>query len=95
MLTHRRKARKGQLGPRTCERKIATRIGDAIVIRILADSILELTTKNLKLKTVSRDAPPDRRRDDAQFTHELRELAGLERLRAVGKRMVGIVVYFD
>src|SRR2546423_673199 len=36
-----------------------------------------------------------RRSDDTELGHELIELAGLERLRAVGEGMVGIVVYFD
>src|SRR4051812_43318110 len=33
--------------------------------------------------------------DDAELGHELIELAGFERLRAVGEGMVGIVVDFD
>ena len=41
------------------------------------------------------DAPPDRRRNNAQLAHQLRELFGIERLRAIGKRVIGIVVYFD
>src|SRR5216683_99189 len=43
----------------------------------------------------SGDATADGGGDDAEFAHELRELAGLERLRAVGERVVGIVVDFD
>src|SRR5207253_5091289 len=43
----------------------------------------------------SGDAAADRGSDDAQFAHELRELAGLERLRAVGKRVIRIIVHFN
>src|SRR5258708_12581992 len=42
-----------------------------------------------------RDAAADGWGDDAELAHELRELARLERLRAVGERVVGVVVDFD
>src|SRR5215475_309087 len=63
-----------------------------------ADMDEEFTVEIQKLKGnagSSRHAAADGRSDNPKLRHQLSERFWLERLRAVGKRMLWIVVYFD